>query len=503
MPRSAIGTGIVDLVLPPEEMPEALLGLARHFSALGSAKSSQETAPEEQLRTLLALVRAQTRQDFSSYRKKTLQRRIHRRMGLHRIDSLPHYIERLRDDPDEVKALTADLTINVTGFFRDPEAWEALAQQVIAPLVRERPAESTIRIWVPGCSTGEEAYSTVMLILELAERERKNFDLRLFATDVAAGVLGPARAGIYPGSIALNIGEERLQRFFEHEDDTYRIKKTLREALTFAPQNLLQDPPFSRLDLIICRNLLIYIEPEAQKRIIGLFHFALRQDGHLFLGSAEGISGQDDLFQPISKKWRIYRRLGPTRHDIAHFPLIEAAGGSSHDGRHEVLALAEPRAYHPQQMAQALAERYAPASALIDARHRVHYLHGSTEEYLRPPRGEPSFNLLDMAREGLQLPLRSAIRRAMEQGQEVIAAARVRRSAELHPVRIVVTPLKAMRGVDPRLLVGFFEQDVAIELAASVASEEKLARASCRRIWTTPARIFASASSRRRAPTRS
>ena len=272
-------------------------------------------------------MRAQTRQDFSSYRKKTLQRRIHRRMGLHRIDSLPRYIERLRDDPDEVKALTADLTINVTGFFRDPQAWEALAQQVIAPLVRERPAEFTIRIWVPGCSTGEEAYSTVMLILELAERERKNFDLRLFATDVAAGVFGPARAGVYPGSIALDLGDEHLQRFFEHEDDTYRIKKTLREAVTFAPQNLLQDPPFSRLDLIICRNLLIYIEPEAQKRIIGLFHFALRQDGHLFLGSAEGISGQDDLFQPISKKWRIYRRFGPTRHDIAYFPLIEAAGG--------------------------------------------------------------------------------------------------------------------------------------------------------------------------------
>ena len=216
----------------------------------------------------------------------------------------------------------------MTGFFRDPEAWQVLADKVIAPLLRERPADSTIRVWVPGCSTGEEAYSIAMLITEQAATAGKAVDLKLFATDVAAGVLAPARSGIYPASISQDVAPERLERWFEKEDDTYRVRKALRETITFAPQNLLQDPPFSRLDLISCRNLLIYLEPEIQKRLINLFHFALREGGHLFLGPVRGDR----------------QRGGPVPVGLQEVADLPAAG--SHPSRHRGLPAhrPEPRA---------------------------------------------------------------------------------------------------------------------------------------------------------------
>jgi two-component system CheB/CheR fusion protein len=451
MPRSAIGTGIVDLVLPPDQMPEALLGISRHPYLRQPADIADEASPDDQLGRLLTLVRARTRQDFSAYRKQTLLRRIHRRMGLHRIEGLANYIERLRNDPEEVEALAADLTINVTGFFRDPEAWQTLGEQVMAPLVRERPSGSTIRAWVPGCSTGEEAYTIAILLSEHATAVSKTFDVRLFASDVAAGVLASARAGIYPASITQDVANERLERWFEMEGDTYCVRNALRETITFAPQNLLQDPPFSRLDLISCRNLLIYLEPQIQKRVLALFHFALREGGHLFLGPAESIGGQEELFRPVSKKWRIYRRLGPTRHDIVDFPLI---GASDRAPGGEAAAPARPG----EQMDRALLERYAPASALIDRGYRIYYLRGPIEDYLRPPSGEPSSDLLAMAREGLPTPLRLAVRKSVDEGRETATDARIRRGDTLHRVRLVVTPLKAEGDAPPRLLVSFFER---------------------------------------------
>ena len=472
MPRAAIGTGIIDLVLPPEKMPEAILGLARHPYVRKPAKAVEESAPEEDFRTILALVRSGTRRDFSSYRKQTLLRRIHLRMGLHRIEHLPDYIERLRNDAEEIEALARDLTINVTGFFRDPEAWRKLDEKVIAPLVQERPTDAVIRVWVPGCSTGEEAYSIAMLVRERAEAAKKTFALRIFASDVTEGVLSSARAGAYPASISQDIDAERLQRFFEAEDSTYRIRSSLREMITFAPQNLLQDAPFSRMDLISCRNLLIYLEPEVQKKVLALFHFALREGGHLFLGPAESVSSQEDLFQPVSKKWRIYRRLGQTRHDIVDFPIVGGGllGTGANAGgleRHE-----EPPRVPPEKIVgHALLERFAPATALIDQQHRVHYLHGPIEKYLQPPRGMPTHNLLAMAREGLQAPLRLAVRQAVETGEEVVTPARVRRGGSLHPLELVVAPLRRESNAAQRVLVSFLEREPPSETATSPQAE--------------------------------
>jgi two-component system, chemotaxis family, CheB/CheR fusion protein len=471
MPRSAIATGIVDLVLPPDQIPDVLLNLVKHPYVRQPAETLVDGTPEEQLHTLLALVRSNTRRDFGSYRKRTLLRRIHRRMGLHRLDGLSAYIERLRNDPGEIKALAADLTINVTGFFRDPEAWQVLADKVIVPLVEQRPSDSTIRVWAPGCSTGEEAYSIAILIMEHAETARKTFDLKLFATDVAEGVLSSARAGAYPASIAQDVTPERLERWFQMQDDTYVVRKILRDTITFAPQNLLQDPPFSRMDLISCRNLLIYLEPDFQKQVLALFHFALREGGHLFLGPAESIAGREDLFASVSKKWRIYRRLGPTRHDIVDFPLIRPRELPAEPEADQARPPGRSRTAG-ELMDRALLDRYAPASALIDRQCRVHYLRGPTEDYLRPPSGEPSYNLITMARDGLQSALRNVVRKAIEEGEEATASGRVRRGGAWHPVQIVVVPLRFADDAAVRLLVSFSERALETEPNARANLEE-------------------------------
>ena len=458
MPQSAIATGVVDLVLPPEKIPEALLDLVRHPYVRRPEVVEQR---DVELSALLDLLQRHTKLDFRPYRKGTLLRRTHRRMGLHRIESVDEYFRRLQGDPQEVRALARDLTINVSGFFRDPQAWSELDKKVIAPLVQERAAKASIRIWVPGCATGEEAYSVAMLIAERADKAGKSFDLRIFATDVSKDVLSIARAGRYPASIAEDVGAERLERFFEIEDDSYQVRKTLREAITFAPQNLLQDPPFSRVDLITCRNLLIYLEPEFQQKVLALFHFALREDRHLFLGPAESVSGQQNLFQAVSKKWRIYRRLGPTRHDIVDFPLISISGGASETEGAPAPTQPEGRRHTLDPFQRALLGRYAPASVLTDREFRARAFQGPTSEYLQQPSGEPTGNLIALAREGLQVPLRAAVQRALAEHREVSTRARVKRGGSFHPVWITVSPLERGRDTDDMLVVSFFEQEAA------------------------------------------
>ena len=454
MPQSAINTGVVDLVLPPHRMAEALVDVVRH-PYVRQPEAVAQPDSDGQLAELLGLLRTQTNLDFQPYRRQTLLRRTHRRMGLHQIEHLSAYLERLRADPQETTALARDLTINVSGFFRDPQAWKILDERVIAPLVRERDANSAIRMWVPGCATGEEAYSLAMLFLTRAQEASKSFDLRIFATDVAHHILPTARAGLYPASIAADIGADRLERFFEIEDDSYVAKRVLREAITFAPQNLLKDPPFSRLDLISCRNLLIYLEPEVQRKVLALFHFSLRDGGHLFLGPAESVSGREGLFQPVSKKWRIYRRIGPTRHDIVDFPLIPAVALPAGTERPEPFS---PRAaIDPFQ--RALLERFAPASVLIDRHFTAHAFHGPTGDYLQQPGGEPTTNLLALARDGLQAPLRSAMQRAIADHEEAVSAGRVKRGGSYQPVRVVVRPVARGRGADGMLVVSFFERE--------------------------------------------
>lgn len=438
MPRNAIATGMVDVVLPPEQLPGVLVDYARHpYLAAREPEGAEDAAPR--LGRLLSLLQARTGRDFRLYKKSTLMRRIHRRMGLKRVGRLADYESLLRGDANEAGALAKDLMINVTGFMRDPEAWQTLKTKVIVPLVRDRDNGGPIRIWIPACATGEEAYSVAMLLAEQAEAAQKTFDVKIFATDTIDENLSTARRGLFSATIERDVSDERMQRFFEPVDDSYQVRRELRDWVVFAPQNLLQDPPFFRVDLVSCRNFLIYLEEEAQRRVIRLFHFALREGGHLFLGNAETVGRDNDLFETVSKKWRIYRRVGPTRHDIIDFPT--RAGAEARSGA-DPAAAATLASSHSAEIAQRmLADRYGPAAVLIDRNHRIHYFHGRTEDYLTQPSGEPTRDLLAMAREGLRTKLRSAVRAAIRESHEVTFSTWVTAHEQGRPVAVTVSPV--------------------------------------------------------------
>lgn len=319
MPRAAIRTGLVDFILPVENMMEALAGYAAHPYVVEGAQRAQEETAQAQLEEILEIVDGQTGHSFHCYKRGTLSRRIARRMSLLRLGQMPAYAEYLRTHSDERQLLINDLLINVTNFFRDPEVWKTFERAVVEPLVRERAADQPIRVWIPACSTGEEAYTAAMVLAEHVENAGKHCPIKVFATDPGERGLGYARQGEYPDSIELDVPPERLERFFEKQDGSYVVKKHIRESVVFAPQNLLTDPPFSRLDVITCRNLLIYLEPDIQQKLIALFHFALGESGYLLLGTAETIGRHEDLFAPVSKKHRIYRKVGQTRHDRSTF----------------------------------------------------------------------------------------------------------------------------------------------------------------------------------------
>ena len=334
MPRSAIATGVADYVLPPEQMPEALVKYANHLYLLRQPPAAAATSEmQKYLNRILDVLRTRTRHDFRSYRKNMLMRRVQRRMSLCHIDKFPDYLDYLRENTGEVMALVKDLLIGVTGFFREPEAFEMLAQQVIPDLVaRSCAATDTgrpVRIWVPGCTTGEEAYSLAILFSEQFGAMNKPANIQIFASDIDEESLSIARMGIYPASNTVNIPAQRLQRFFVRTDEHhYQVTKQLRESIVFARQNLISDAPFSKLDLVSCRNLLIYLEPEVQQKVIALFHFALNEDGCLLLGPSESIGLAADMFEPVSRKWRVYRRIAPLRPERVNIPIMTAGNAA-------------------------------------------------------------------------------------------------------------------------------------------------------------------------------
>jgi two-component system, chemotaxis family, CheB/CheR fusion protein len=472
MPRSAIATGMVDAVLPPDRIAEILVRYARHLHLeLSPEESAGPTGDNASaFNQILAVVQARTGHDFRCYKKSTLTRRIHRRVGLHGLAHLADYENFLRRDAQEVQALAKDLTITVTGFFRDPEAWQVLSDLVIAPLVRERTGGETIRVWVPACSSGEEAYTVAMLIAEQADAVQKSFDVKIFATDSAEEGLNMARRGLFPAAIERDVSDERVRRFFERSDDHCLIRKELREWVIFAPQNLLQDPPFFRVDLVSCRNFLIYLEEEAQRKVIALFHFALNEGGHLFLGGAETLGRSHELFETVSKKWRLYRRLGPTRHDIVDFPVV---------GRRDRALAANAQAtpeqlftVHTAEIAQrALANRYAPASVMIDRAHRVVYFHGPTGAYLVNPPGQPTRDLFAMARDGLRTKLRGAVQMAARENRPVTITAWLRPGRSGRAVSVTASPVHGHHG-NGLLLVTFEENRSAPAVSPTGSTPE-------------------------------
>jgi two-component system, chemotaxis family, CheB/CheR fusion protein len=417
MPRSAIAIGTVDFVLLPEEMPAQLLAYTeRTFGPANGAKPAVSIQVDE-LGKIFQLLRSQTGHDFSLYKRNTIIRRVERRMAVHQIDRLEDYVRYLQLTRGEVDALFRDLLIGVTNFFRDTEIFEEIEKTIIPKLFESKPAGSVIRVWVPGCSTGEEPYSLAILLREYLEEHLQNHRIQLFATDIDREAIDHARAGIYPSSIVADVSAERLAKYFVQgtpEDSTYRINKTIRDMVVFSEHDLIKDPPFSKLDLISCRNLLIYMSSELQQRLMPLFHYALVPDGILLLGSSESVGEAGNLFSALDRTAKIFQRKGgngiPSRVDMARITRPPVAGDVS---RMWPGGVGPTKASLYQLAERAVMRHFAPVGALVNERGDILYLFGRTGRYLEPAPGEAAMNIFRMAREGLRGDLTIALHRAV------------------------------------------------------------------------------------------
>ena len=449
MPRHAIATGLVDYELPPAEMPAQLMAYATHaFGHSRQLATVESPKTENALKKIFVVLRAQTGHDFSQYKPSTINRRIERRMAVHQIDAIDSYVRYLQQTPAEVEALFRDLLIGVTNFFRDPEAFKVLEEQVIRGLFDDKPAGSVVRVWSTACSTGEEAYSIAILLQERMDALKQNYTVQLFATDIDSRAIATARAGLYSANIAADVSAERLARFFtaESEGSHYRVHKRIRDMLIFSEQDVLKDPPFSRLDLISCRNLLIYLGAELQKKLIPLFHYALKPGGILFLGTSESVSEFVELFAALERKSKLYQRRGDfyggQRTPLASFlqPITAPNPALARGAKKLTLAARLPLR---ELTEQTLLQHIAPNSALVNGQGDILYLHGRTGMYLEPTPGEAGINnVLKMAREGLRRDLTIALSKAVATREMVCCAGlRVKTNGHFTVVNLTVCPV--------------------------------------------------------------
>ncbi|PYS47566.1 MAG: hypothetical protein DMG13_27555, partial [Acidobacteria bacterium] len=454
MPRNAIAAGIIDFVLPPDEIARELKHIAKHvrvFAADEQGGAAEPGPSAEALKRILAILRNVTRVDFSYYKPGTIKRRIDRRMFLKKIESLEEYVRALRKDPEEVEALFNDVLINVTGFFRDPDSFEELKHQIFPLLLNDKAPNAPIRIWVPGCSTGEEAYSLAIVLLEYLGERASEFQIQIFATDVSEGIIQKARSGLYPESIAMDITSERLRRFFQKVDSSYQITKGIRDMCVFAKQDIAKDPPFSKVDMISCRNVMIYMGQLLQKRILPLFHYALNPSGILFLGSSETVGGFSDLFVAIDKKHKIYSKR---QVDIAMaFDFVpQMASESQHRVRNDP---ASPRLDLQRTADQILLNRYAPASVMVNENLEIVQFIGQTGRFLDPTPGDASLNLLKMVKSGLQLELRLGFQKVKRSGTVRKEGLLIEHDSGFHNVNFEIIPVKHTAGKERFYLVIF------------------------------------------------
>ena len=414
MPRSAVEAGLADVVAPVEALPGKIIAYLHHSPLIAKPGLAEEDKAHSAFDKIVILLRAQTGHDFSLYKKSTIYRRIERRMGIHQIGEIASYVRFVQQNPQELDLLFKEFLIGVTNFFRDPAAWEKLKGQVIPALLKDRPPSQALRVWMPGCATGEEAYSLAIVFREALEelKQARTHRLQIFATDLDRDAIEKARAGIFLANIAADVSSERLSRFFVHLDRGYQVSKPVRETVIFASQNVIMDPPFTKLDLVSCRNLLIYLTPELQKKLLPLFHYSLNPGGFLFLGSAETVGGFTDLFALLEGEARLYRRLEPgPRAEPVEFP---ASFTPARTGVPQPKAL-KPPANLQSQAEQLLLQRYSPAAVLVNDKGDILFISGRTGKYLEPAAGKADWNLFTMAREGLRHELTGAFQKALRQ----------------------------------------------------------------------------------------
>jgi chemotaxis methyl-accepting protein methylase len=456
MPRSAIEAGLADVTAPVEALPGKIGAYLQHAPLIAKPGLAVADKAQSGLEKVVILLRSQTGHDFSSYKKTTLYRRIERRMGLHQIDKIASYVHYLQVNPQEVELLFRELLIGVTSFFRDPEAWEQLKAEVLPALLAGRAPNQPLRAWVPACSTGEEAYSLAMLFKEALEElsPAGNFTVQIFATDLDREAIEKARAGVFPSNIAADVPARRLERFFVQTEHGYQVAKPIREMVIFAPQNIIMDPTFTRLDLLCCRNLLIYLMPELQKKLLPLFHYSLNPGGFLFLGSAETIGTFTNLFAPLDGKTRLYRRLETLLPgEPVEFPTAFSAP------RVDLQETPLKENLNLQTLAdQLLLQKYSPAAVLTNSKGDILYISGRTGKYLEPAAGKANWNIFAMLREGLRYALTGAFNKALLQHETVtLKNLVVAYDGDKQVVDVAIEPVSGRNALDGTVLLVFSE----------------------------------------------
>jgi len=458
MPRSAVESGYADYVLPPERMPEQLLSYVKSFGGVRTRETPALPERLEALWKILRLLRVKTGHDFSFYKKNTIFRRIERRMNLLDITDMALYSRYLQERPGEVERLFKEILIRVTSFFRDPEAFDALKAKVMPLLLDGKKEGYPFRAWVPGCASGEEVYSIAILVSEFMEETKRDFTVQIFGTDIDQEAITMARTGLYPPGIASSLSPERLKRFFREDEGQFRVAKQIRESVVFAIQDVAKDPPFTRLDLISCRNLLIYLEGELQNRILSLLHYSLKPGGVLMLGTSETIGPFADLFTPVDKKWRLFQAK-PTAFAQGAPGLPDLAAGPDESPDLEPPGVKKTRGLtvNPAALFQkVLLDRFAPPAVMVDSKGRILYFYGDTGQYLKPPQGQPVLSLVEMAREGLGHELVAGLRTAGMEGTEVVRPGlNVRTNGGFARVDLIVRPLHTEEGGEALFMIMF------------------------------------------------
>lgn len=460
MPQSAIEAGLADVVASADALPGKISAYLQHTPMIATPELETETKTSSALEKVVILLRAQTGHDFSLYKKTTIQRRIERRMGLHQIKKIDAYVRFLRENPQEVELLFRELLIGVTSFFRDPEAWGQLKTEVLPALLDGRTSNQALRAWVPACSTGEEAYTLAILFQETLEKLKpaKPITLQIFATDLDKHAIEKAREGIFPANIVADVSAKRLDRYFVKVERGYQVAKSIREMIIFAPQNIIMDPPFTKLDLVSCRNLLIYLTPELQKKLLPLFHYSLNRGGFLFLGNAETVGTFTNLFTPLAGKSRIYRRFDSVlTPELADFPttLFSTQAGTPSKPL-------KPAANLQSLADELILQKFSPAAALTNESGDILYINGRTGKYLEPASGKANWNIFVMAREGLRYGLTTGFQKAVHEKELVtLKNLVVDTNTGKQVVNVTIQPLTETNRLNGMVIVVF--TDVAVK----------------------------------------
>ena len=472
MPLSALSTNLVDFIAPAEELPAKLIGYVKHLIKPSNQKPAAADKNSSELQKIFVLIRNQTGHDFSLYKKNTLHRRIERRISVLQIDRVSRYVSYLQQNPQEVDLLFNELLIGVTNFFREPETFEYLKENVIPNLLKIRMKERIIRIWIPGCSTGEEVYSIAIIFRECLERIKQvnSFKVCIFATDINSQAIEIARQGTYPSNIAADVSQERLTQFFIKVDDSsYQIKKAIREMVVFAPQNIIMDPPFIKLDMLCCRNLLIYFSTELQKKLLPIFHYSLNSGGILFLGSSETIGEHAGLFSILDNRLKIFERKDSISSLLPMIdylsPTIFRASLRADNVKKDISAAI------PDMIQRILQENYTPPAVVINENGDIIYISGRTGKYLEPSPGKANLNVFAMTRDEVKFEMGKAIREASSQKVSVsVNSLNIKYNDGFHNIKITVRPLTISQYPSGLLMVIF--EDITNSILAESSSTD-------------------------------